>query len=155
MESNRYSDFTDLGYQLSDFHLLRTRKAERCLKKLKEDSATGPDGIATRILRTLAAELALPFCKLARLIISIGEWPDLWTEHWICPIFKKKFRFLAANYRGIQLTAQLSKAAERFIGDLFLPYLVEINAYGVNQFAYSPGRGARDLVLILICLWLL
>ena len=154
-EINQYSDIDNLGYQLGDFHLLRTRKAERCLKQLKENSATGPDGIATRILRILAKELALPFCKLARLIISAGEWPDLWTEHWICPIHKKKSRFLAANYRGTQLTAQLSKASERFIGNLFLPYLVKIKAYGDNQFAYSPGRGARDLVLILICSWLL
>ena len=58
------------------------------------------------------------------------------------------------NYRGIQLTAQLSKATERLIAALFVPRLERIGAFGMHQFAYRRRRGARDalLHLILSCL---
>ena len=121
---------------MSGFLLLRTRYAWRTLKSLKEKSATGVDNLGTIILRRCAKELALPFCLLCRLIIFIGHCPDLWIDHRICPIYKKKSKFDVNNYRGIQLTCQLSKTAERFIGRLFLPYLGNINAFGDNQFAY-------------------
>eukprot|EP00969_Alexandrium_andersonii_P274558 12135112-Alexandrium_andersonii.AAC.1 len=43
---------------------------------------------------------------------------------------------------------------ERFLGELFLPRLFEMHAFGANQFAYCPGRGARDAVLFFLLEWL-
>jgi len=97
-------------------------KAERFLKDLREDSATGPDGLPTRILKECAKQLAVPFCKLAKIILTQGRWPDLWMEHWIIPLFKKNNVYSADNYRGVHLTAQLSKAMERFLQSLFLHF---------------------------------
>ena len=135
--------------------LLRSRHARQTLATLRMNSATGTDELGTRILQSCANELALPFCKLCRIIVNTGRWPDLWISHRICPLHKQQTRYSAANYRGIQITPQLSKAAERFIGRLFLPYLNTVTAFGPNQFAYSPGRGAKDALLFLVLCWLL
>ena len=115
---------------MSDFLLLRTRHATQVLARLDESSATGPDRIGTIFLKRCVKELGLPFCKLYRVIVKFGRWPSIWIYHWICPIYKKKSRFLVSNYRGIQLISQLSKAAERLIGRLFLPFLWTSNSFG-------------------------
>ena len=114
------------------------------MTSLDISSSTGPDLLPTRILKQLAKKLGLPFAKLARSIIRWGIWPELWKLHWIFPLYKKKSLVDPTNYRGIQLTAQLSKAMERLIGSRFLPQLVRSNAFGSNQFAYRAVYGSRD-----------
>eukprot|EP00969_Alexandrium_andersonii_P311813 13778125-Alexandrium_andersonii.AAC.1 len=51
------------------------------------------------------------------------------------------------------LAAQISKAMERFIGQLFLPRLHCLGTFGSEQFAYCPGRGARDAFLLFLLVW--
>ena len=129
-EINEYSVLASNIEPVSGFLPLRVRQAIKTLKALKEKSATGTDDLGTIILRRCAKELGLPFCKLCRLIIRFGFWPTSWCHHRICALYKKKSKFKAANYRGLQLTCQISKAAERFIGRLFLPHLASVNAFG-------------------------
>ena len=85
------------------------------LRNLREGSATGPDVLPTRILRGAARELAKPLALLAYVIVSTSCWPAMWIMHWVVPLFKKKSVYDPNNYRGIHLTAQLSKAMERYI----------------------------------------
>ena len=75
------------------FLRIRTRDVLRVLKNLREDSATGPDLIATIVLMTCAVALALPLALLARRIIVTHRWPQLWTAHWIAALHKKKSVF--------------------------------------------------------------
>eukprot|EP00969_Alexandrium_andersonii_P293747 12983108-Alexandrium_andersonii.AAC.1 len=42
----------------------------------------------------------------------------------------------------------------RFLGRLFRPRLIDLEAFGPSQFAYTPGRGARDAVLFFGIAWL-
>ena len=84
----------------------------------------------------------------------MGSWPDSWRNHWIIPIFKKGAVFRPGNYRGIHLTAQISKIAERIIKKITEPHLERTNAYGTNQFAYRTGRGARDSLALLMMKWI-
>ena len=71
-ESNRFSDVNPGVAQMSGFLALRARNGTRTLRNLRVDSATGPDGVSTRILKTCASELGFPFAKLARRIIGGG-----------------------------------------------------------------------------------
>ena len=52
------------------------------------------------------------------------------------------------------MTAQLAKVLERLIGLIFLPTLACEKSVGVNQFAYTKGRGARDAIAYLVLSWL-
>ena len=72
----------------------------------------------------------------------------------IFPLHKRNSLHYRANYRGIHLTSQISKAAERFIGNVFVPFLETSIAYGPNQFAYLKGRGARDPLACYTLSWL-
>ena len=88
-------------------------------------------------------------------IILLGVWPKSWREHWIVPLFKKGAVFLPKNYRGVHLTAQISKVCERVIKKLFMLQVHQIDAYGENKFAYTEGRGARDVLAYLMIEWIL
>ena len=87
------------------FILLRRHKAQQLLSQLSENSATGPDGIGTKVLRLLSRELSLPIAKLIRRILDTSEWPEMWMQHWICPLFKRGSVFDPDNYRGVHLTS--------------------------------------------------
>ena len=138
----------------SGFLLVRTRWTLQLLSKLGESSATGPDGIPSRVLKYCARELAYPITKLVRLILAVGEWPKLWRIHWILPLFKRKSRSCPDNYRGIHLTSQLSKVVERFVGNLFLPRVQALEFFGPRQIAYSRGRNYKDALLICVSDWI-
>ena len=58
-------------------------------------------------------------------------------------------------YRGVHLTAQMSKVIERLVKMMLDPYLERTLAYGENQFAYRKERGARDALALLIIEWII
>ena len=91
---------------------------------------------------------------LARIILQERRWPDAWLVHNIVPLHKKNSVYAPGNYRGVHLTAQLSKAMERFLQTLFMPFLLRSEAFGPNQFAYTPECGARDALahVLLVCM---
>ena len=153
--SNEHSTIGDAVFAPDYFLPIRTRDVRRVLRKLKVDSSTGPDGIATMVLRTCAVELAYPLAILIRRMVSSCRWPDVWREHWVVPLFKKKSRADPNNYRGVHLTPQLSKAAERVVGKLFQRFLEKSGAYGDRQFAYGKGKGVRDALALSVLSWLL
>ena len=65
---------------------------------MKEDSATGPDMLPTKILRECADVLAKPFRMMALLILHQGVWPKAWMKHWIVPRSRK------ARYTSREIT---------------------------------------------------
>ena len=153
-EHNRYSDIIKNAHvQLSE-PVPPEDKAAKILRGMKEDSATGPDMLPTKILRECADVLAKPFRMMALLILHQGVWPQAWMIHWIVPLFKKGAVYQPGNYRGIHLTAQVSKAMERFLGSLVVTFMSLPANAGPNQFAYQRARGARDALAYMVLTWL-
>lgn len=106
-----------------------------------------------RVLKLCARELSLPLAKLIRRILEQGRWPAAWTEHWLMPLHKRKAVSDPVNYRAINLTAQVSKAVERFLCPSLSPTL-ESAAFGTAQFAYRKKHCARDAVLYYVLSWI-
>ena len=127
--------------------------AAKILSGMKEDSATGPDLLPTTMLRECADVLAKPFRKLALLVLKQGVWPKELMIHWIVPLFKTGAVFQPGNYRGIHLTAQISKAMERFLGSMVMTFACLPTNIGPNQFAYQKSRGARDALAYMVLTW--
>ena len=134
--------------------VLTVDAACKVMQSLREDSATGPDLVPTRIIKKCAYALAVPVYLLAMTILSSGHWPDMYAIHWIACLHKKKSIFSPGNYRGVHMTAQFAKVLERFIGTIFLPQLSCEVCTRPNQFAYIKGCGARDALAYLVLSWL-
>ena len=152
IETNEYSTATP-SWWTEDFLPVRRRQVQREIAKVDPDSGTGPDGIAARVLNFCADELSFAVTKLIRRIIQDGFWPSAWTEHWLVPLHKRKSTADPGNYRAINLTAQISKIAERYLSKFFVPTL-ELRAFGSTQFAYRKQHGARDAILLYVLSWI-
>lgn len=101
---------------LNDFYV-----SEDIVRSLLQDlvvgKACGPDGLSARILRECAVELAVPLCKIFRMSLSKGIFPEKWAEANIVPIHKKGSRRDPGNYRSISLLPLCAKAFEKVICD--------------------------------------
>ena len=138
-EANTYTQIPPTEFVQEILFFPTVEMAFKELDSLRTDSGTGPDGCPSKILQYCARELALPVAMLTMRILASMQWPDSWREHWIIPIHKKLATFLPSNYRGVHLTAQLSKVVERLIKQMLDPYLERTIAYGTNQFAYRKN----------------
>jgi len=132
-----------------------TEITEKIMNELNVSSGTGPDEVPARILRECSHELALPITLLVIRILFLGVWPEIWKDHWIVPLHKRGVTFKSKQYRGVHLTAQISKVVERVVKQLFVPYLDRTGAFGPNQFAYRQHRGARDALALLVMRWII
>ena len=153
-ELNAYSAILPTGHVQDTFLFPTDDRAFKELSDLRENSGTGPDECPAKILKVCAKELAPAVAILTTRIIACMIWPECWKQHWICPIFKKNAVFQPANYRGVHLTAQLSKVVERLIKAMINPYLERTVSYGENQFAYREKRGSRDVLALLVLEWM-
>ena len=58
------------------------------LSKLKPSAAPGPDKVWTRVLHSLAAELASPLAIIYTRLLGEGSVPAVWRSSNVCPIYK-------------------------------------------------------------------
>ena len=70
------------------------------------------------------------------------------------PSLQKSASFQPGNYRGRHLTAQISKAMERFLEQIVVTFMSLPANVGSNQFAYQRARGARDALAYMVLTWL-
>ncbi len=156
-EENEFSEILEMDNVKmgNGFLAIRRRYVRSVLKGLNENSGTGPDLLASRVLRRCRSALELPILLLARVIVASGRWPQTWRLHWVVPLYKKKSKADAANYRGIHLTPQLSKVIERVVGKAFLPWIYRHDKFGTNQYAYGQGKSHRDALAVNVFSWLL
>ena len=61
---------------MNDFVPIRERDVKRILANLREDHATGPDGIPAVVFKRLAKVLGLPFAILTRRMLAEATWPE-------------------------------------------------------------------------------
>jgi len=152
---NTNHDPKDPKQRMTDFMLVRQRWVRRALQELDENKATGPDELPSRILKKCGPELEYPITLLVRLIATTGEWPDGWRNHWIVPLHKKGAVFDPENYRGVHLTAVVSKVAERALKHTLETFLIKVQAFGKSQWAFQKGKGCNDLLTMLTATWIL
>ena len=70
----------------------------KLLKDLKENKASGPDNIPSRVLKVAAEPVSLCLQLLFTASLRTGTVPNDWKQANITPVFKKGERFKASNY---------------------------------------------------------
>ena len=144
-EENEYTELpAHQGSIQRKIQKLQEKDAQKVMDKLDINSGTGPDLLPARILRYCSAALARPVLLLTMCILTTGVWPQLWLQHWVAPLYKKKSVYHPGN---------VSKVVERLLKTLCYPHLKERSAFGARQFAHATGRGARDALAILVLTW--
>jgi len=82
LQENEFSSLNSISEDDAfEVQHLELGDAGAVLEGLREDSATGPDMLPTRILRKISRVLALPVLLLVQSILATGRWPECWLVH--------------------------------------------------------------------------
>ena len=95
------------------------------LSAIDSDTSVGMDGMHPRLLKNLAADLALPLAKIFNASLSQEELPQEWLTAMVVPIYTDKSRFDPLNYRPVSLTSLVCKTIERSIACCLTAYMEE------------------------------
>jgi hypothetical protein len=120
----------------------------KLLRNLKPFTASGPDGIPTRLFMETAEEIAPAITLVFQASINQGRVPSQWKKAHIVPIFKNGSRSDAANYRPISLTSVLCKVCEHIIHCAVIRHLTASNILSDAQHGFRQRRSC-DTQLIL------
>ena len=119
----------------------------KCLDKLKDESATGPDKITPHVLKELGDFVSFPLCMIFSKSLSTGEVPNDWKIVHVIPVFKKGNRCLAENYRPISLTSIVCKILESFIYRAIVNYLSEHRLLNASRHGFVSKRSCLNNLL--------
>ena len=123
------------------------------LRTLKENKATGPDGISARALREFATELAPSLTRLFCLTFEEGQIPSGWKHGRITAVHKAGAKSNPDNYRPISILPIVSKVLEKIVNRQLLHYLTVNSLLPERQFAFQPGRSAMDMIASVTQAW--
>jgi hypothetical protein len=110
--------FRDCGEQELNSVQMSEEVVAKKLSALKINKSPGIDGIAPRILKELAEELALPLCLIFTNSLITSVVPGDWKLANVTRIYKKGPRNQPGNYRPVSLTCIIGKVFESIIRDM-------------------------------------
>ena len=119
-------------------------EVQDAIRSLKNNRATGPDGIPAEVLKEGGAAL---LCCLHALLLKVWEEEELPSElrdALIVTIFKKGDKADCGNYRGISLLSTTGKVLARILANRLLPLSEEI--LPESQCGFRPSRGTADMI---------
>ena len=94
---------------------IKTEGVEKLLKTLNPSKAPGPDGMAPKVLKTLAEEIAPSLSLIFQRSYYSGKVPSDWKLAHVTPVYKKGEHYRASNYRPISLTSIPCKIMEHIL----------------------------------------
>ena len=117
------------------------------ISELKLDSAPGPDGIPSVLLKRCASSLAEPICLIWSESMSSGVVPSYYKTGYVTPLFKKGSRCEAVNYRPVTLTSHVVKVYERVIRKHMIQYLDSNSLLSDKQHGFRSNRSCLTQML--------
>ena len=114
------------------------------IENLKEQSACGPDGIPTRVLKELKEEVTGPLTILFQKSIDTGKIPDDWREANVTPIYKQKGKKSdPGNYRPVSLTNVVGKMMERVVKEQIMDHVERNNLLCEEQHGFRAKKSPQ------------
>ena len=118
------------------------------MRRLKENSATGPDGLPASLLKRIATSIAPNITTILNHSLSCSAFPNSWKKANITPIWKEKgSKVDVGNYRPISVTPIIARLFERFCAKQLSTYCEAHQIIPVQQFGFRP-KSSCELALL-------
>ena len=117
------------------------------IKKLKANSAPGPDGITPRLLQELVEEVATPLSHIFTKSMAEGAVPEDWRIANVTPIFKKGKKARTGNYRPFSLTSVPGKIMEHVIKESLQSHLTRNSLIRKTQHGFMQNKSCTTNLL--------
>ena len=89
--------------------------------------------------------------KLFNAVFRSGH-PNIWSESFICPLFKSGDKKNPENYRGIAINSSIGKVFNIILCNRLDKLLLENKIIHENQIAFSKKAHTSDHIFVLKCL---
>ena len=120
---------------------------KKMIKKLKANSAPGPDGITPRLLQELVEEVATPLSHIFTKSMAEGIVPEDWRIANVTPIFKKGQKASTGNYRPVSLTSVPGKIMEHVIKESLQSHLTRNSLIRKTQHGFMQNKSCTTNLL--------
>ncbi len=124
-----------------------TNGVEKLLRNLDPKKATGPDNVPIRILKEIAPTIAPILTTIYQKSLDTGHVPKDWLQANIVPIYKKKDRTMASNYRPVSLTSVPCKILEHIIAKSIHAHLEEFKILTDKQHGFRQRRSCESSLI--------
>ena len=114
------------------------------IRKLKNNSAAGIDGITSMMLKHTASSISPILCSSFNLSLSTGRIPDAWKLSRVVPVFKAGDPHAVSNYRPISLQPICGKLLEKII-HISILYHLNTNVFlQTGNLDFCPKSSTSD-----------
>ena len=138
--------FTELDFAITEKEIVDA------IHSLKNKKACGPDSIINEMIKASQSFLIKSLKKAFNLILSLGNYPKLWAEGYIIPIFKNGSKDDPNNYRGLTVNSCLSKVFTKILNKRLENFCVKRNFICPEQIGFCKGKRTSDHMFVLKCL---
>ena len=128
-------------------------QVEKHLRTLKPSKSPGEDNISNDILRNVAKSIATPLTILFNKSMNEETVPLDWKKANVIPIYKKRDRHLAENYRLVSLISVPCKVMESIIKEKMVDHLEINNLSNDRQYGFRSRRSCTLQLLEVADQW--
>ena len=111
------------------------------------------DGIHPRVLCELKEEVAEHLADFMNKALKKSELPQEWEDAMVTPIYKKRAKSTAGNYRPVSLTNVVCKVTDSIIRDQVRKHLVNNELLTSSQHGFVAGKSCTTQLTECIDLW--
>ncbi len=142
--TNMRADY--LGLPFTEHYLFDVELVSNTILQLKRGKAAGPDGICAEHLVHSHPIISCILYKLFNLLVKLGYVPSAFGQSYTVPIPKpsdcRTKSMSVDDFRGIAISAVISKVFEYCILERFQPFLSTVD----NQFGFKKGLSCSHAV---------
>ena len=143
---------TDESDGISDVRI-NPQNITTILKKLKTNSAAGPDFLPPIFFHYTCYTISFPLSIIFRALIDTHSVPHEWKHSIVTPKYKKGSTSDPSNYRPISLTCTCCKILESLIYNDIMQYLIEHNLITKHQHGFMKRHSTTTNLLESINDW--
>ena len=126
---------------------MHTEEVVQVIRKLKNNKATGMDGIGGELIKYGGQIMEEEMIKIFTKVWREERMPEEWEEGIYLPLHKRDDKLVCDNYRGLCLLNVGYKILSSLLCRRLLPYYMRI--VGDYQAGFVPGKSTIDNIFAL------
>ena len=125
-------------------------EVEEICKALDAGKGMGWDGIAPRVIKAVAKEIAGPLSRLYNCCMREGHYPACFKVARVVPVFKAEDPTKFSNYRPVSVLPVLSQVFERILKSRLVQFLGEHEIIIPSQYGFRSGHSTAMAILDMV-----
>ena len=122
-------------------------EVSEAISELKTDSAAGPDGITTKVVKKIAHILCPLIVMLVNMIFETGKFPNCFKKAIVRPIFKGLNKNDPMSYRPISMINVIAKIIEKILYDRIYKFYVKNSFFFQSQYGFRRKSGTENAAI--------